>query len=256
MAREFLMNKWVLSGVGFLILFSLSCFLWYQHETAPYKQDATETAEIVRQWEAEKAVAASPVEIALPYESADSRVSTTEKPTNAMTDADMRVPTADSTLAILTDQMPESATLKDVRVSPHGFGPYPKIPDGLPQGFFDRELSRDHELLGRVRIKLYEQGIPVLGISIDQSGWVYPVDKNQVYISWGETTLPGLGNVKYITGIEGDASVIREIENNARARDPKIPIPMQIEADIPTSVKVLDKSEEGFDAYAFLNLKR
>lgn len=256
MYREFLMNKWVLSGIAFLILFSLSCFLWYQHETAPYKRDATETSENVRRWEAEKAVAVSPAEIALPYESADSRVSTTEKPTNAMTDANISVPTADSTSTLLTDQTPESATQEDVRVSPHGFGPYPKIPAGLPQGFFDRELSRDHELLGRVRIKLYEQGIPTLGLSIDGSGRVYPFDRNQVYITFDKTYLPSLGEVKYITRIDGDASVIREIENNARVRDPKMPIPIQIEADIPASVKVLNKSEEGFDAYAYLNLKR
>ena len=256
MLRYYLTDKWILAGVAFLILFSLSCFLWYEYETAPYKQESIETSEIARQWKTDKAVTDNPVETGSPQAPADSTVSTTEKPINAITDVDMRSPGSDSTLAILTDQTPKSATLENVRVSPHGFGPYPKIPDGLPQGFFDRELSRDHELLGRVRIKLYEQGIPTLGLSIDQSGRVYPFDKNQVYITWNETTLPGLGNVKYITAIEGDASVIREIENNARARDPKIPIPMQIEADIPTSVKVLDKSEEGFDAYAYLNLKR
>ena len=193
----------------------------------------------------------NPVETASPQVPADSTVSTTEKSTHAM-----RVPGSDSTSEILTDQTPKSATLKDVRVSPHGFGPYPKIPEGLTQGFFDRELSREDELLGRVRIKLYEQGIPILGVGMDQSGQVYPFDKNQVYITFGKTYLPRFGEVKYITGIEGDASVIREIEKNARARDPKMPIPMQIEADIPTSVKVLDKSEEGFDAYDFLNLKR
>lgn len=249
MLRDYLTDKWTLAGVAFLILFSLSCILWYEYETAPYKQESIETSEIARQWKTEKAVKAYPVETGSPQAPADSIVSTTEKPTNAITDADMRVSTADSTLAILTE-------LEDVRVSPHGFGPYPKIPDGLPQGFFDRELSRDHELLGRVRIKLYEQGIPVLGVGMDQSGRVYPFDKNQVYITFGKTYLPPFGEVKYITGIEGDASVIREIENNAKARDPKMLIPMQIEADIPNSVKVLDKSEEGFDAYDFLNLKR
>ncbi len=255
MLRDIFTNRWILAAVSFLMLLSVACYLWYQHDIAPAKQEAAETAKLVREWETASNTDSETEQVA-DLTAADSTPQAAEKPITTATGANRSVPTSDATAANLTDQTPKLATTEEVRVSPHGFGPYPKIPDGLPQGFFDRELSRDHELLGRVRIKLYEQGIPTLGLSIDQSGRVYPFDKNQVYITWNETTLPGLGNVKYITGIEGDASVIREIENNARARDPKIPIPMQIEADIPTSVKVLDKSEEGFDAYAYLNLKR
>ena len=35
MLRDVLTNKWVLGGVGFLILLSVACVLWYQHDIAP-----------------------------------------------------------------------------------------------------------------------------------------------------------------------------------------------------------------------------
>ncbi len=72
----------------------------------------------------------------------------------------------------------------------------------------------------------------------------------------GGVTLPDLGVVKYITDILGDVSVLQQIENNARTRDPNTPIPAQIEADIPAGVQLLTKNEEWFDPYEFLNLKR
>ena len=256
MYRDILTNKWILGGVAFLILFSFSCYLWYQHETAPYKQDATETAEIARQWEIEKSRTSNLVETASSQVPSDSTVSTTEKQINPITDADMRAITSDSTLAILTDQTQQLVTTEEVRVSPYGFGPYPKIPDGWPQGFFDRELSREEELLGRVRIKLFEQGSDAISVAIDDTGFVYPIEKNSVYITWGETSLPDLGVVKYITDILGDVAVLRQIEDNARIRDPNMPFPLQIEADIPEGVQLLTKNEEWFDPYEFLNLKR
>lgn len=51
--------------------------------------------------------------------------------------------------------------------------------------------------------------------------------------------------------------MVQQIASNAQARtrNSGLPIPIQIEADIPVGVQVLDKSE-GFDPYEFLNLKR
>lgn len=255
MIRELFRNKWILGAIGFLILFAGACYLWYQHDTAPYRQEAAETAELMREWE-------SPVNTQRKTnETANVPPSDKTVPSASESLPDTEMTTVDSgdTPVSPKGDTPITVTAEQVRVSPHGFGPYPKIPDGWPQGFFDRELSREHELLGRVRIKLHEQGVPTLGVGIDKTGMVYPFDKDQVYITFSETSLPSLGNVRYIADIFGDATVFQQIASNAQARtrNSGLPIPLQIpiEADIPANVQVLDKSE-GFDPYEFLNLKR
>ncbi len=253
MSRDILINKWFLGGVGFLIVFAGACYLWYQHDTAPYRQEAAETAELIREWESNVDTQRKTHETA----NVPAFDKTLPSESESIPDAEMKTVDSDDTPVSPKGDTPITVTAEQVRVSPHGFGPYPKIPDGWPQGFFDRELSREHELLGRVRIKLHEQEVPTLGVGIDKAGMVYPFDKDQVYITFDETYLPSLGNVRYIADIYGDATVLQQIESNAKARNSGVPIPaqIQIEADIPAGVQVLDKSE-GFDPYEFLNLKR
>ena len=50
MYRDILTNKWVLGGVGFLIVFGVGCVLWYQHETADERKAAA-AEELLRQSE-------------------------------------------------------------------------------------------------------------------------------------------------------------------------------------------------------------
>ena len=38
MYRDILTNKWVLGGVGFLIVLSVACVWWYQHDIADEKK--------------------------------------------------------------------------------------------------------------------------------------------------------------------------------------------------------------------------
>lgn len=49
MFRDFVMNRWVFGGVGFLIMLAIGCVFWYQHDTAPDRKDAAETQKIVQQ---------------------------------------------------------------------------------------------------------------------------------------------------------------------------------------------------------------
>ncbi len=60
-----------------------------------------------------------------------------------------------------------TANNEEVRLSPHGLGPYPEIPPGYrAPNIFDRPLSKDHELMMRVDVKLWKQGIRTEGIGI------------------------------------------------------------------------------------------
>lgn len=41
MYRYIFMNKWVLGGVGFLIVLSVGCVLWYEHDIADEKESSS-----------------------------------------------------------------------------------------------------------------------------------------------------------------------------------------------------------------------
>ncbi len=48
MFREVFFNKWILGGYALAILFGIGCYFWYQHQLAPYKRNAAESAEAAR----------------------------------------------------------------------------------------------------------------------------------------------------------------------------------------------------------------
>ena len=79
------------------------------------------------------------------------------------------------------------------RESIFGLGPYPKIPSDYPkQDIWDRleRSSRSnvgHELIHRVLIKYWNEGKKTdSGTHSEQSGKVYPLWKDTVYVKWGE----------------------------------------------------------------------
>lgn len=54
MYRDIFTNKWTLGGFGFLVIFAGLCYLWYQHTTAPYREQTTEPTQIIRQSEKQR----------------------------------------------------------------------------------------------------------------------------------------------------------------------------------------------------------
>ena len=51
MRHNILINKWILGSIALLIIVSVSCYFWYQHETSPYKKEVAEANELIRQKE-------------------------------------------------------------------------------------------------------------------------------------------------------------------------------------------------------------
>ena len=146
----------------------------------------------------------------------------------------------------------------EVVVSPHGLGPYPKIPDGWNPHAFDGEMTIGQELIERVRIKMFNEGIYTYGGTIDNgTGLVYPITRHRVYIRWEEAVLPSLGKTRYAQLIRGHPDIVAEIKSNARARSSDLPEQMRpiTEVDIPEGVNVLAESD-GIAPYDFLNLER
>ena len=122
-----MLNKWVLGGFGFLILFAGLCYLYYQWTTAPYRKQAVELNEIIHQSEQQRtATSDKPTEQAGDAP-AESITPTAEKP---ITDTPV---TKDIAPTQAQNETPaQNAEPQEVRMSPFGFGPYPELPADFP----------------------------------------------------------------------------------------------------------------------------
>ena len=140
MIRDIITNKWIIGAIVFLIVFGVVCVLWYRYDTAPYKQAASEAAEVAREWEAtQKAEQAADTPM-------ESKVPTTEKPTTEATTPDT-----------VSEETEKKAA--EVRVSPYGLGPYPKVPKEWKfPNLWATVKSKNEELLERVHIKAWNDG--------------------------------------------------------------------------------------------------
>ena len=141
----------------------------------------------------------------------------------------------------------------DVPMSPYGFGPYPEIPADFPFPVEWEFPGSDagHELMARVIIKLWTQGIKTMGVTMG-NGLVYPNYIDTVYIRWDETTDDDGNPIQYITELGGYAPACIRIEENNIARLGEEGL--MTAADIPSDVKVILYDEAGINPYTFLNL--
>ena len=146
------------------------------------------------------------------------------------------------TLVSTTTESTETPQNKDEPVSPHGFGPYPKVPDDYPWPP-NWELTHDNpkrELLSRVRIKLWKQGIRADGVGYCPSERIYPIIRSTIYITWKEDE-----QGRYIGEMTGHPDDDHyQIEQALLA------------GDTPDGITVLEHDEAGIDPYEFLNLNQ
>ena len=239
MYREILTNKWILGGLCFLVVFAGVCYLYYQHETTSLKQQATEPNEIIQQ----TAEIANPTEAA-----ADAPVGSitpnTEKPINETIDVVKGDTFPSETHANLTEQTQETENAEEVPVSPHGFGPFPEVPDD----YFTKPFSWDffkndppiYELMERVLIKLWKQGIRTTGIvNSSADGLVYPTIPGAVFVK--RYNRDGINYLEIRGDPDYDLEAIKE---------------SLMAGDVRDGVTVRDFDEAGIDPYTFLNLKK
>ena len=252
MFRDIVSNKWIIGGVAFLIVFSIACYFWYQHDTAADRKAAAEAAELLRQWEAKKVNNNGKAEQTADA-SAESTTLTTEKSITETDGKRTNSTVSDNTKEVLVETHPSEKT-DAVKVSPYGFGPYPTLPPGwrgTPEKTWNN-LSANHELLKRVRIKLISQGVDARG-AVMKYGKVYPIIKGIRYVRW-ETENTPMGEYRYIAGSTGhpdDGAHLRAIKEAKfnRGEDDDL-----TEADIPPDIKLVPYEEGGVNPYEFLGL--
>ncbi len=128
-----------------------------------------------------------------------------------------------------------------ISVSPHGFGPYPEIPEDYPYPHVDWSKYHDNpmlELMTRVQIRLWKQGHRTEGILEKSNGLLYPISRGTVYV---QRSYNGVYSSGTITGHPRDLS--DDVKQQLMA------------GEIPAGLTVLDY-DKGIDPYKFLNIRR
>ncbi len=253
MFRDILFSRGLIAGLVFFVL-SVSGSLFYdwhvrrineaelqrhdqflrgletQHTTRP-----TETVDVPTDTELSGSVST-------PDENTDTSIS---DETEALPNETENLDFVDAFLpdALVSEEIP----IEDVPVSAYGFGPYPELPPEFPEDYWDG-ISKKHELISRVWMKLLEQGVDVVGASM-QNGLVYPNIRGTIYVEWDWN-----GTKRYISRMMGDPDTARRIRN---LHDPDAyPLQPSTEKDIPADITVVNLPDGGIDPYQFLGLKK
>ncbi len=239
-------TKWIVGGIVLLIIIAGVCLLWYRHDTAAGRKAAAEAEKVLQQWEAEKQKQKQTItaETETTQTPAESVTSTAEKPINETTGTVSETDTSTDNIQDVLVSTQEMESQKIVPVSPHGFGPFPDVPEDYIIKPFSWDFYKNdppiHELMARVRIKLWKQGIQTTGImSSSVTGLVYP-------------TIPGAVFVKKYNRDGADYLEIRG--------DPDLDLEVirkeLMAGNVPDGIQVLDMDKAGIDPYKFLNLSK
>lgn len=234
MYRDILTNKWILGGVGFLILLSIACVLWYQHDIAPEKKAAAETSEFARQWEINRKAAPKPVTKDVTKAPAENSDTTAEKPVNKVT-----TKVDNDTESGGTTEAPDPS-----KMSPFGLGPYPEIPKewNFVSNYWEFMVdSIEDELLSRVTIKMKKEGTRSKygSVGISPTGQVIAIERGSVL-------------VEYEIDKNGEKRIWRTIAHPSDL----LPGIYTRESQIPSALKIVTAEEIGFDPYEYLGLQK
>lgn len=139
------------------------------------------------------------------------------------------------------------------RESVFGLGPLPDIPPDFPrQNMWDHlerysqtnigQTNIGHELIGRVLIKYWNEGRKTeSGVFKNESGKVYPLFKDTVYVKWAEDENEDGSLYRYVSRFLCHGS-LADYEESVENGTP------------PSWLKVVPYEDGGVDPYSFLGL--
>lgn len=207
MYSDFFTNKWYLGCIGFLLVVCIGFYLWYQHVTVPYRQQAIELDETLNRSEMsqnkQESVPITEHTDTITSETLHERNNNETQQTEVVSDiVSEKKPEVTLNVPLETDT---TDTSEEVAISQYGFGPYPKIPEGMSFIPWERIVSADHELMQRVCIKLWEEDIHSDG-AVMENGLVFPTVRGRVYIKGGNILSHPDDNLQLIRGRLPDLS--------------------------------------------------
>ena len=232
--------KWSVGFVVFLIVFGFGCYLWYQWDTAPYREAAERTRQYAESVENQGVEALGQHERDNPVDAAgDSTETTAAKPV-----AEALQENETTSIEGNTDNNIAADTPKNVRMSPHGFGPYPEVPEGLPIGEFLETDNVQQELIGRVLVKLWNEGDRAIGGGFYDAaqGKVYPYYPNVIYVKYEAE----------FNEITGEYETV--IAQAGSSYDNFDAVQAVASGDTPPGYRLIDMEDSGINPYEYLDL--
>ena len=262
MLRDIFTNKWIIGGVGLLILGAIAFHILLERDMANFKRQVMQDRHAIQ----ERARAAAEKETTQEVTPAEGTTPSAEKTVTAPTEQVKTVPErqTETETPQQTALSAEKADAAEVAVSAFGFGPFPEVPEGMDYEPFwaDPELyphikgSRESELISRVWIKAWEEGDKgIVSASFDyENNRVYLSYPNVVYVTWDKMMDDNGNTIQYMTRLSGNASVTDRIRANNIARLGGRAPTLMTDADIPSDIKVILHSEGGIDPFEYLGL--
>ncbi|MDE0482378.1 MAG: hypothetical protein OXI67_07380 [Candidatus Poribacteria bacterium] len=265
MLKSLFTSKPFIIAVCIFIFVCAACVLYYQSVTLQIRKENTQHEQFVRSLSED---------IPSVNNSQHLENSTDSEVTNNSVSQEI-INTSDSVLEsenALDDARSENVDMsqmpvigkKEVRMSPFGLGPLPEIPEGWTGRGFVNNQTIGHELIERVRIKMFaDKGEYYSGGTIDHdTGLVRLTSKDRIYVSWSYANINGVPT-RYISGMSAHPETGDKIRSNAKARQSETPVelrtrrrPLLIEEDIPAGVEISSLDSDGIDPYEFLGLER
>lgn len=244
-------TKWIIGAAFGLLIFACGCYWYYQHTTAQYKAEADKANKLLQEWKANKAKSTITAETESTQVPTESNTPNAEKPSNETMNVPDNVPRNVDTSPVKTSGAP-GETAEDVPVSPYGFGPYPKLPEGWsPKTWPARSAAS--ELTKRVLIKLWHQGEIRTKSGAMENGLVYPIVPGTLYVEWDTYNGP-FRSVRYICNSLGHPADDPRLEAISLAKRERGAHPISLtREDIPSDIKLVPYSE-GINPYTFLDL--
>ena len=137
--------------------------------------------------------------------------------------------------------------------SPFGFGPYPEVPADFPfpeQVQVSDSATREQELLVRVRIQLWKQGVQTTGAAFDDNGLIYPTIPGVIYVTWSS-----FKGRRYPSKVTGDPNTAIKWESLYLTEDGYERTDVNNDSEA-SGIKVYEYPDAGIDPYKFLDLPK
>ncbi len=243
------MNRKSYWGIAALIVFVIAAggFIYYQlSEVQQFKkqaaQETAEAEELLRQSKKSKKVSktGNKAEQATSVTPAENDTRTAEKSRNEKTSV------TDKTEPTQAGNPAQNAEMEtEVRVSPHGFGPYPEVPEDYPvMTEWERNPDnpdRTQELMSRVFVKLWTEGEKNFRGGGTLNGKVYPWYHNTIY-------------VRFRTYKNADGEIVRYA--GTKMSGPRVDRSgIDDWLNPPPHIRILDLESSGIYPYQYLNLR-
>ena len=258
MLRDLLSSRLFQGGLVFFVLVVGGSLLysWHVHRTTEVSDSGPTPQTVVSPLENTQETSTAPVGFQTeggtntPDENTDTQMPDT---TEALPNETENLDIAD--LFLPDDFVLQEESIKDISISPFGYGAYPEVPEGFPLPVswqwsdeekleFGPEHMRNQEVIDCVLIKLWNQGDHEFYGAIGDDKTVYPLYRNTVYIEWTEIELPDGTTHRHISGFCGP--------NNF----PNLTLAQQMEGEVPAGFHVLDMHEDAIHVSEFLNISK